>query len=128
MTATPAPTDAVAYVRLLIADTSSDPILSDDEIRLLLANASGPLLAAADALDIIASAELLLSKKLTTQDLSTDGPAVAAELRKQAAALRARAREEQYDKDWGLSVFSVAAKPPVWPEAVEGPVRGWPQW
>lgn len=128
MTATPAPTDAVAYVRLLIADTGSDPILSDDEISLLLANASGPLLAAADALDIIASAELLLSKKITTQDLSTDGPAVAAELRKQAAALRARAREEQYDKDWGLAVFSVAAKPQTWPEAVEGPVRGWPQW
>ena len=47
--------------------------------------------AAADALDAIATSEVLVSKVIRTQDLSTDGPKVADALRKQATALRAQA-------------------------------------
>ena len=82
----------VDYARLLIGDDQG--VLADEQIALLILRAGSTLLGAADALDAIASSEVMLSKKISTQDLTTDGPAVAAELRKQAAALRARARAE----------------------------------
>lgn len=83
-------------VRLLIADLDeTDLILADDIIGgYLTLNDGSVKLAAADSLDAIATSEVLLAKKIRTQDLSTDGPAVAAELRGQAARLRARAEEE----------------------------------
>lgn len=88
----PAPLD---QVRLLIADTE-DEIFSDTELtNFLFMNRDSVKRAAADALDTIASSEALISKKLTTQDRSTDGPAVADALRKHADALRARAKEEE---------------------------------
>lgn len=104
-------TEAAGQVRLLIADTDeANQLLGDNEIAGYLArygteptgpvSPRGPISrAAADALDTIASSEALVSKKIRTGDgLSTDGPAVAAELRKHAAQLRARAREED-DED-----------------------------
>lgn len=86
-------------VRLLTADLAEPPILSDAIIEgyLGLYDGADPKCAewraAADALDAMATSELLTSKKIRTQDLSTDGPAVAAELRKKAAELRLRADE-----------------------------------
>ena len=78
-------------VRLLIGD-SEPGIYDTGEITGFLALTGGNiLLAAAHALDTIASTEALLSKKIVTQDLQTDGPAVAAELRAHAKALRAQA-------------------------------------
>lgn len=44
--------------------------------------------AAADLLEMAAVSEVLVSKKIRTQDLSTDGPAVSAELRALAKRLR----------------------------------------
>lgn len=86
-------TTDVGKVRLLISDL--DPaklVLTDDMIAGYLQLEDGNLRrAAAEALDAIASSEVLLSKKIRTQDRESDGPAVAAELRKHAAALRARA-------------------------------------
>lgn len=89
-------TSDVGKVRLLIADLDeSDLILTEDIIGgYLTLNDGSVKLAAADSLDAIATSEVLLGKKIRTQDLSTDGPAVAAELRAQAARLRARAEEE----------------------------------
>ena len=92
--------EQIEWVRLLIDDPETGGVFDLSEIRLFLATAGHPLLAAADALDVLATSEVRLSKKITTQDLTTDGPAVAAELRKQAEALRARyARQkaELYD-------------------------------
>lgn len=86
-------------VRLLTADLSEPPALSDEIIEGYLGIYEGAdpqcviWRAAADALDAMSTSELLASKKIRTQDLSTDGPAVAAELRKKAAELRARADE-----------------------------------
>ena len=85
--------DQLDYVRLLIGDSGA-AIFEDSELVVLIRQGGSVLYGAADALDAIATSEVLLSKKIITQDLSTDGPAVAAELRKQAAALRARARAE----------------------------------
>lgn len=120
----------VDYVRLLIADLGGDPLLTDQQLALLTLRAGGPLVGAADALDVIATSEVLLSKKITTQDLTTDGPAVAAELRKQAAALRARAAKEKADAEegaWGFQPFRMDDGPARAPEAVEV-VEEWVRW
>lgn len=89
-------TDPVQQVRLLTGDTSTtDPDFTDEQVRgfLTITNQS-VFRAAADALDATASSEALISKKITTQDRSTDGAAVADALRKHAAALRKRADDE----------------------------------
>lgn len=98
-------------VRLLIGDVDPDDyLLPDEAIDGYLDIAGGTVkLAAADALDAIASSEALLSKKITTQDRSTDGPAVAQALRKHAEALRNRAAEE--GEDSFFDVFGIAARP-----------------
>lgn len=98
MSPTP-PTGLPDQVRLLIGDTENQ-IFSDTELSTFLELCGGSVYrAAADALDTIASSEALLSKKITTQDRSTDGPAVADALRKHADALRARANEEEDTED-----------------------------
>lgn len=86
-------TTALGKVRLLIADLDESAFIFTDDILngYLSLNADSVHRAAADALDAIATTEVLLAKKIRTQDLSTDGPAVAAELRKQATGLRAKA-------------------------------------
>ena len=105
----------IAYVRLLIGDSDGgNPILSDAELTTLIQRGGSPLYAAADALDAIATSEVLISKKISTQDLSTDGPAVAAELRKQANGLRARADRQASkvnEEAWGLAIFNPNARP-----------------
>ncbi|MEV0214290.1 hypothetical protein [Micromonospora sp. NPDC050695] len=92
------PTTNVGMVRLLITDVNeADPLFTDTEIEAFLTLESGVKRAAASALETIARSELLISKKITTQDLSTDGPAVAAELRATAKALREQAAKDRSD-------------------------------
>lgn len=83
-------------VRLIIGDLDeANRLFSDDQLgSFLTLNRGSVKRAAADALDTIASSEALLSKKITTQDRATDGPAVADALRKHADSLRKRAQEE----------------------------------
>lgn len=92
-------TDA-GRVRLLIPDLSlrdPGPIFTDDEIDAFLAiEGSNVRRAAATALDVIASSEVMTSKVIKTQDLQTDGAKVAAELRARAKSLR-----EQADEGYG---------------------------
>lgn len=91
-----ATTEERALVRLYIADlgTGDEQLLSDDQLNALVtANAGALRLAAADALEAIAASEVLVSKKIRTQDLSTDGPAVSAELRALAKQHRALHQE-----------------------------------
>lgn len=87
------PTTDIGMVRLLCTDLDEvSPLLTDAQITGLLTLESGNVrLAAAQALDTIASSEALVSKKIRTQDLQTDGPAVAKELRERAAGLRKQA-------------------------------------
>lgn len=80
-------------VRLLVSDLDpANQLFNDDQVLAFLRLAEGNAYrAAAEALRVMARSEVMISKKITTQDLSTDGPAVAAELRKQAAELDAKA-------------------------------------
>lgn len=92
-------------VRLLIPDTDEDNLLlADDQIDALLSMEGSVKLAAAQALELIASNEALIGKAITTQDLSTDGPKVAAELRSRAAGLRQQVDEGVGDDSVGFDV------------------------
>lgn len=85
-------------VRFLIADLDTPPLLSESQLQAALdAEGGSTLLGAARCLEAIAASEVMLGKKIRTQDLQTDGVAVARELRDQARDLRARARDEDPD-------------------------------
>jgi hypothetical protein len=82
-------TTAAGQVRLLATDTNEDrPIFEDEEIAGFLAIEGSVKSAAALALECIAVNEALVQKRIKILDLQTDGPAVAAALRVQAAGLR----------------------------------------
>ncbi len=100
--------DANQQVRLLIADVDpSNWLFTEDQIDAFLTLEGGVKRAAAQALDTIASSEALVSKVIRPQDLSTDGPKVAAELRKHAQSLRAQAAAEATSVEDDGFVFDV---------------------
>lgn len=109
--------NAIAQIRALIADLGDPPLLVDETLRAYLTlngyaeepRASAVFRSAADALEAIAVSEVLISKKITTQDLSTDGPAVARELRELAAQFRRRAAEEDATNNGGFQVIDSMA-------------------
>lgn len=83
------PTTDIGMVRLLIGDKDAgDPIFTDEEVTALLLRVDNVTLAAADALDIIASNEAYVQKAIKLLDLTTNGPAVAVALREHATRLR----------------------------------------
>lgn len=96
-------TTPTGQVRLLIADVDEGNQVLDDNMLTGLfllrgADPTGPVDAvtikrtAADALETIATSEVLVGKKIRSADgTTTDGAAVAAELRNLAASLRAQA-------------------------------------
>lgn len=104
-------TTPVGQVRLLIADLADPPTLDDNMLEGYLSmhgyiasdadsiNRQGIWRASADALDAIATSEVLTSKVIRTQDLSTDGAKVADSLRKQATALRSKADQADAEDD-----------------------------
>lgn len=120
------PTTVVGKIRLLISDTNLDsPTFTDTSLTGFYAmSGSNVRLAAAQALDAIATSEVLVSKVIRTLDLQTDGAKVAAELRAQAQQLRATAAD--YDADGNLFGMSVVDfQPEKWwlssAELAEGP-------
>lgn len=93
-------TDA-GRVRLLIPDTvEADLLFTDEQVTAFLAMEGGVKKAAALALETVASSEVMVSKVIKTQDLSTDGAKVSDALLKRAAALRQQADDEA-DLDGG---------------------------
>ena len=92
-------------VRLVITDTDEDnAVFQDAEIDAFLTitkvNDENDLrLAAAMALDTMASSEAIIQKRIELLDLKTDGPAVAKSLREHAKELR-RQVDEEFDFDW----------------------------
>lgn len=112
----------VGQVRLLIADTNeTSPVLDDAQVGGFLAlNAASVRLAAADALDAIADSETLVSKAIKTQDLTTDGPKVAASLRSHADRLRKQVKDQAEDDDLCFDVVDFDPHP--WPELTEHPI------
>lgn len=90
------PTTDIGMIRLLTTDLNEiSPLFTDAQLSAMLtAEGDSVKYAAALALETIAVSQTLLAKKIRTQDLQTDGPAVAAELRARAAQLRAQADSE----------------------------------
>lgn len=85
-------------VRLLISDVGGDGgedfIFTDTEIEGFLSLRNGNvMLAAALALRTLAANEALVMKRVTFMQLSSDGPAVAAELSRLANQLTEQAHE-----------------------------------
>lgn len=88
-------TTDLGKVRLLIPDTDeTNLVLSDEQITALLGLETYVKRAAAAAIDLIASNEVMVSKVIKTQDLATDGAKVAAELRARATELRRQVDED----------------------------------
>lgn len=119
--------DTVKAVRLLALDPDvedTSPVFDDTEITLFLNLQGGDPTgatpvpryaikrAAAAAVDVIASNEVLVLKRITDHQLSTDGPAEATALRKHADALRAEADVDEEKSDDG-SFFDIIA-PTCW--------------
>lgn len=94
-------TSAVGQVRLLITDVNESPteqLFTDPQLQAFLTMAADSVnRAAAKALRTIAASELLVSKVIKTQDVSTDGAKVSAELRALAAELQAEADAAEAD-------------------------------
>lgn len=118
------PTTPLGQVRLLIDDTdTSKSVFSDAEINTFLTMRNGSVRrAAAQALLMVAGSEARLAKKITSQDLQTDGPAVAAELRQLAKQLEAQ--EDGDEARAGGSAFEIVEHPYAassWPELTVKP-------
>lgn len=98
----------VADVRHLIADLDPDAQLFTPEqvATYLRLNGGSVRLAAADMLDAIAVSEVLVSKVIRTQDLSTDGPKVADSLMKRAAGLRSQHAADTAGDDEGVFLIT----------------------
>lgn len=112
------PTKPVGMMRLLAADVDEQaPLLTDDQYTALLALEGGNVKrGAAAALEAISASETLLTKKVTTQDLSIDGPAVAKDLRERARLLRDQADVEDpagadEDAAYALEVVEFERRP-----------------
>lgn len=78
-------------------------------------------LAAAQALDTIASDEALTSRIIRTQDLSTDGPKTAVVFREHATRLRAQADKAVDDADEGFFQIVPTGGPTAHPELTRRP-------
>lgn len=116
----PPPSDAQRQTRLLIADMDpANRFFSTLQLTDFLAmNGDSVRRAAAQALDVWAANEAMVSKKITTQDLQTDGPAVAAALRASATELRRQADAgEGSSDDIGFEIveYKPYACRPGWP-------------
>jgi hypothetical protein len=114
-------------IRLLIpdrVDTADEPaIFSDEELAAFLQLEDGVRRAAAAALETIASDQALVLKVMRVQNVSTDGAALARELRARASGLRTQAAAAAADDG---DLFDVAeqvndqfsARERLWKEAL----------
>lgn len=115
-------TTDIGKVRLLLNDTDDAGVnggfvFSDAEIQAFLNMEGGAVkLAAATAIDVNASNELLASKVLKTPTVTTDGAKLADALRRQATTLREQ-HYQQLDDDFAFEV--VDFDPYAWLDSVD---------
>lgn len=94
---------AIGQVRLLIPDTEqlgtpATYLFSDPQVQALLVLYSNNVKrAAAQAKLVLATSEALINKVIKTYDYQTDGAKLGAELRAQAAELKAEADRDDLD-------------------------------
>jgi hypothetical protein len=108
----------VGVARLLCADTNlTEPLLTDEDYAALLSLEGDDIkLAAAQALDSIATNEALVQKVIRILDLSTDGSKTAQALMARAKALREQVAADQAaaeagtDWDWAEQVQDAASE------------------
>lgn len=121
------PATDIGMVRMIVQDKNSEQALfSDAEINALLSlNGSDVRLAAAAALDIMASNQVMILKVIRLLDLSTDGAAVARALREHANQLRTDVAETD-SVEGGLFDYAdmvtnaFTARERVWYQALRG--------
>lgn len=119
------PAVPVGMMRLLTTDVDEAfPILTDAQYAAFLTLEGGVIkYGAAAALEAMATSETLRSKKISTQDLSIDGPAVAADLRARAKLLRDQVRQditnsrddENYSDGFGFDSIDFNPRGSRWP-------------
>lgn len=106
------------YVDPANPEADPDYLMSDGLLQSYLVINSDKLYgAAADALLAIATNEALISKKIRTEDLSTDGSVIANSLRQIAQEYRKR-QEDEDAEDAALEAFELVdftAYPSNWP-------------
>lgn len=91
---------------------TANAIFSDEEMQVFLdQNGSNIFLAAADALDIIASNQVYTLKVMSNNGLSTNGASVANALHTQAEALRQKAITGLGSTDAGIIIVPNADDP-----------------
>ena len=106
------------YVDPMNPTAQPDYLLPDAQLQAYIAlNRDGLFGAAADALLAIATNEVLISKKIRTEDLQTDGPAVAGELRRMSELYRQRQKEEWELADYedAFEIVNYTPIPDPWP-------------
>lgn len=103
-----------------IVITFRHAILSDSQLQTLIDMESSVKLAAAQALDVIASNEALVQKKIRLLDVQTDGPAVAKALRDHAAALRKQVADDDalVDADNAFDIAEYVIPPFGWEQRI----------
>lgn len=98
--------EPVDIVRLNITDTGTEQLFTDDQLNAWLTSYDGNVNRATyRALVTIATSTVLVSKKIRTQDLSTDGPAEAAALLKLAETYKAEADADEGTFDGFLELI-----------------------
>jgi hypothetical protein len=103
-----------------IVMTFRHAILSNAQLQTLIDMEASVKLAAAQALDVMASNEALVQKKVRLLDVQTDGPAVAKALRDHANALRDQAAAELVfdDVDGAFDIAEMVFEPFGYREAI----------
>lgn len=104
-------TYTITYYHMFLTDDDLNNILGMSE------EGADLRLAAADALDAMASSQVMILKKIKLLDLQTDGPAVADALRKHAKELRAVVHSDDYVEAY-FDIAEQVYDKPSWSEKI----------
>lgn len=115
--------DTEQYPEYAVADGTSAYMFSDEQLGVYLSLFPNIFFAAAACIDALASNEALVSKKIRTEDLATDGAAVANSMRAHAVALRAQGQHE-LDKDGAVEIIEFQEPVTKWDRFEYGAIGG----